>query len=575
MLNTAAKNFRELINVGDPNDLAHQYPPSKAEMREWGTYVESFGFKTRGAAASANIDPSLSTIFTQGFYAENDNGAAAYKNLGVVAPVPFSTYLHFQSADGQYWEIATKDNAVECYGAKGDGVFDNSAAINAALTFVGFGGRIKFSNKTYAAGSTLKASKGQLLEGRVPSGNYFGFTIEYGSALKWIGAVGGRLLEFGADPSVSVGQVKPSGGGLVNLQFYGTSSNELVYLSSCDNSVFKNLKLINLRDSSSATAFFCRSNTTEAGFENTNRGCKFDQIYMLAYGAGHCFRNFSNGTEGGLTFCTFGHLYGQMGGGSGAGNAFYFGSMDDCTFELISVSRNIGGTGPGLYLNGSSASGNQVSGCTFNMVHLGGGAAVVADGIYSAQNAITFTGVDEAPVIVMSNGANFFYRFLGGPFGAGQTALDRVAALQFINTRRTDQSLLDWWDDGITWQPYLTFGNSTTGWTYTSSGEGYRIGDNVTLFGTITVTAVGSATGSVRIGGIPAAHLAKLNSLELNVTSLVGFTGLTGGHLHGNNPINTGLVEIYQMVSVGSAGLSNTNFPLNATFKFKLTYRVA
>jgi len=97
-------------------------------------------FNTRTAAAAATIPSNISFVETAGYATVGDGGDALYIHASG------STYGGFQSADGQWWQLApwTIPNIIQ-FGADNTATVGSDAAIAAAFNFtqavnVGHGG---------------------------------------------------------------------------------------------------------------------------------------------------------------------------------------------------------------------------------------------------------------------------------------------------------------------------------------------------------------------------------------------------------------------------------------------------
>lgn len=98
----------------------------------------------------------------------------------------------------------------------------------------------------------------------------------------------------------------------------------------------------------------------------------------------------------------------------------------------------------------------------------------------------------------------------------------------------------------VAWTPIITASTSASGQTYTTQAGSYiRSGKLILAYGRITLSAVGTLTGTVRIGGFPVACNATANlhptivfgycgALTATVVSVQGFmtAGTTAGDLY-------------------------------------------
>ena len=134
---------------------------------------------------------------------------------------------------------------------------------------------------------------------------------------------------------------------------------------------------------------------------------------------------------------------------------------------------------------------------------------------------------------------------------------------------------LDAYEEG-TWTPALTFGGGATGITYGGQFGYYtRIGDRVFVSGVITLTAVGSSTGTATITGLPeiASNATSNNRDNLTFSYAGGMTGL-GGTVVGLVIANATTVNLYQWAASGTTAISNTAFTNSTTLRFNGQYHI-
>jgi hypothetical protein len=162
------------IQQVDQDGVERQAATLKEVQEQLGAHVVvvpgTAEYATRTIAALSNIPNSVSFLRTAGYVLSGDGGGALYKR--VAAPGTVKPW-HLQSADGAWWQIASKLVNAHMLGAKGDGVADDTPAINAMLEFKsatggGTGWLLEGDYRiTESVGSTWPNAAGHMGLGRV------------------------------------------------------------------------------------------------------------------------------------------------------------------------------------------------------------------------------------------------------------------------------------------------------------------------------------------------------------------------------------------------------------------------
>jgi hypothetical protein len=148
----------------------------------------------------------------------------------------------------------------------------------------------------------------------------------------------------------------------------------------------------------------------------------------------------------------------------------------------------------------------------------------------------------------------------GGTIATGTITVLSTNGVAFPATQvpSADANTLDDYEEG-TWTPVASSaGGSLT--AYSSNGKYTKIGRTVTIFGSITTTTVGTASGTLNFTGVP------FNTLDGNQYNGVSREVISTGANHFANISNTsGLLQ-----SITGGGITWVN---GYSYRFNVTYQ--
>lgn len=237
MVQSAATIFRDFVTDGVPSSGAHK--PVKAEIREWGSWVEGVvaGGTARTAVASIAelkaLDPSvfgtaeLAQVGRAGVFVWRSGDYSAQ----VTADPREGIYVKADAvaASAGAW-VRQFDNDVDFrwFGAVGDGVTDDTVGVQAAITAsIAEGAVARASGETYLVTSVAVGSDARVFgPGTIKKTNDTGVALDVsGSAdvviegLTFVGAfnTASPLTEDITDEDIGVGTVKDNTAGSSNI----------------------------------------------------------------------------------------------------------------------------------------------------------------------------------------------------------------------------------------------------------------------------------------------------------------------------------------------------------------------
>jgi hypothetical protein len=126
-----------------------------------------------------------------------------------------------------------------------------------------------------------------------------------------------------------------------------------------------------------------------------------------------------------------------------------------------------------------------------------------------------------------------------------------------------------------TWTPSITFGGGSTGIGYSAQEGVYtRIGNTCFVAGVVTLSSVGSDTGTARLAGLPFLNH-NMTATSYGSSSVVAFdmTGLTSvvNLLNEDNQPNA---ILYDSGATGGTAVTNGNFTSTSSLRFSMTYQI-
>ncbi|MFW7355580.1 MAG: glycosyl hydrolase family 28-related protein [Brucella sp.] len=126
-------------------------------------------FTTVSSVQAANIPYPVSYLRTSGYYAPGDGGGALYKRV-LTEPTHAGKV---RSADGTWWELSEEAPDVKMFGAKGDGVTNDTTAIQSAIDYIArspFGGVATVGTGTFIITATINWKSNVSLIGQAQGG---------------------------------------------------------------------------------------------------------------------------------------------------------------------------------------------------------------------------------------------------------------------------------------------------------------------------------------------------------------------------------------------------------------------
>jgi hypothetical protein len=427
--------------------------------------------------------------------------------------------------------------SVADFGAVGDGVTNDTAAIQAAIN-TGLN-VVAVNGKTYKTTNTLTLS----------------------TTYQVIDFNGAKLLPTGTFNAINLAA---SNGGIRGLWLDGANltGNGIVTLAAAQSFVIESCTIdscvygINMIDTYTCwfKDIFFRYNTTGAmRLASTIPGtpvnstwitnCTFvgnptsGSVLSLSNPAGiwvdSC--NFQNNDTSGVVDITINN------GGSGV-------RVSNCYFE-----DGINKTGVCIYLGNNTSGTDTTFGCVLENNYFQTSKQPVTYGTYALEsNQVinnTFVSVTGSPTYAVNKPAVTFVPIVYNNFGS-QSDMNRA------------------------FTPTLQFGGASTGITYAAQTGYYeRIANTITGVVRIQLTNKGSATGSAVIANLPETSSATSIANPSSMIVMSNMQSLTGAVFGRNAPLGSG-INLAQQTSTGYADLADTNFTNTSLIDFSFSMTV-
>jgi hypothetical protein len=404
--------------------------------------------------------------------------------------------------------------SVKDFGAVGDGVADDTAAIQAAIDSreAANGGVLVFPVGTYRISSTLTINASNLLLQGEGGDRSHGVGTQGASAstkLVWVGAAGGTVVQFASLEGASA--QKQSGGGMIGFFIQCAGSAAIgIQLVSWDLGVFQNIAIIN-----PATAAIDINVAATLGEARDSQNNKFSQISVRCVegaAATACVLR----VDGDATANTSLNVFEQIDGTFLNGTAFLLKNSDNNLFLRCRAFRAGGGTGASIEFQGSNISAAYTA-RTNIFLHFTSNATPIARGTTSytyasTNNSLLLLDQDNAtPVPTVETGASVFYTRtdnIAGMSGvAGVAAGETATAVGLAKSRRTSTSSL-WLYNGS--EDHMQLDDGTNKWGIRLASGRFTISRYAGTGGMSFPTNVisdyaddaAAATGGVPVGGV-------------------------------------------------------------------------
>lgn len=204
-------------NVADPIAGDDAVNKSYGDTNYGGAAAASASASAASAASSATAANAAKTAAEAAFDAFDDRYLGAKSSDPIVDNdgsdlVDGALYFNiaakrlraYDAGTDQFYSSLGTTRTPEDFGAVGDGITDDLAALNLAIAWAETsGGEIVFGPKSYAISNTLRIKKGGVTLTGVAGAWPFGIVQPYGTRLRWIGGAGAVAVQIDPDGALA------------------------------------------------------------------------------------------------------------------------------------------------------------------------------------------------------------------------------------------------------------------------------------------------------------------------------------------------------------------------------------
>lgn len=462
---------------------------------------------------------------------------------------------------------STESINVKLFGARGDGVTDDTTAIQAALD-AGQGRRVYIPEGTYQISDTLVIKySGTRLQGETLGTGVFGQDTVRGTRLRWAGGVAAKpvvkmLLAVNEAP------FSISGGEISNIWIDGNEqAAQCLFTPDAMAWRFEDLFL-----TGATQRAWDMSGIEGAAGLNSLYNCTVDNVHISVRGScDGLYAGFTTSPGQHPAFVSFNNVHITWLNGVGANLL----ELDDCSFTNLAFSRVAGGTGDALIL------GSQAVGNTFRCLNVsqqdGSDPGIIARA-GSKANYMEFAGIDFNVGPTVEANAELFYIYTGNYTSAdSNSAFAYLPPLRVPNRDLAGPKIFDWYEEGFL-NLTLNFGGSSNGITYVDRVAKFqRVGNTVNVTGRVLLSSKGAETGNATITGLPYTSSSTNEAYGIFVprNSFANSALSAGVYCELTSSSGTIILRKTNSTGTGTEAVTNADFTDNSDFGFSISYSAA